>query len=201
MDESKLETLKNNILNSKLEFDKLKKDKKVMRFLSLSSYLYNAKEELVKLKLDVETNKMKTCNHILVINGYITDNDPHKGNSYETAYECIKCGLDGRIQEEYAHLYSDLERRMLSIYQSYYWNNAFSTFNRINVYFRNFDLAKFIYQRILSTYKELSKNTKVSDNIISKYFESIYDSIESEYKKDDFNAEDSIKIIKKIMDL
>lgn len=190
------ERLKFIINNEKKELDKIKQNKYVISYIAITEELNNNFNRLNAIELEIEKEQYKTCNHIfVVVANYLVDIDPHKGETYQSCYGCIKCGLDGKKKPKHLQLTKKESVREIIIGRAYLDSLLEKRGITLRFNCNNFVLAKLIYQRILSNYPELSSKTLVSDEIVLKYFENIYKEIEKSISSKEKSIDEEIDMI------
>jgi len=125
----RLENLKNEYLEIVKELEPLRENETVKRFIELSNKESNIKYNLKRLSLDVEVEKMKSCNHLFIIGHRDSYFDGHKSVTDTYPY-CVKCGLDAKYIDRDTFNYKflkPLEQEMANVYRSHgngtYWKH------------------------------------------------------------------------------
>lgn len=124
-----LENLKNEYLEIVKELEPLKENEIVKRFIELSNKESNIKYQLKRLPLDIEVEKMKSCNHLFIIGHRDSYFDGHKSVTDTYPY-CVKCGLDAKYIDRDTFSYeflTPLQKQMIYIYRNgckgIYWKH------------------------------------------------------------------------------
>lgn len=125
----RLENLKNEYLEIVKELGPLRENEIVKRFIGLSNKESNIKYNLKRLSLDIEVEKMKSCNHLFIIGYEDSYFDGHKTVTDRYPY-CVKCGLDAKYIDRDTFNYkflTPLEQEMVNVYRSHgngtYWRH------------------------------------------------------------------------------
>lgn len=125
----RLENLKKEYLETVKELEPLRENEIVKRFIGLSNKESNIKYNLKRLSLDIEVEKMKSCNHLFIIGYEDSYFDGHKTVTDRYPY-CVKCGLDAKYIDRDTFNYkflTPLEQEMANVYRSHgngtYWRH------------------------------------------------------------------------------
>lgn len=126
---ARLEDLKKEYLEIEAELGTLRKNKTIKRFIELSNRESNIKYNLKQLPLDIEVEKMKSCNHLFIIGHRDSYFDGHK-TVVDTYPYCVKCGLDAKYIDRDTFRYeflTPLQKQMINIYRNsekgIYWKH------------------------------------------------------------------------------
>lgn len=125
----RLENLKNEYLEIVKELEPLRENEIVKRFIELSNKESNIKYQLKRLSLEIEREKIKSCNHLFIIGYEDSYFDGHKMVTDRYPY-CVKCGLDSKFIDQDTFRYkllTPLEQEMANLYRTHgngtYWRH------------------------------------------------------------------------------
>lgn len=125
----RLENLKKEQSEVETELIQLRENELIKRYIELCNKESSITYKFKKMSLDIDTEIMKSCNHLFIIGHRDSYFDGHKSVTDTYPY-CVKCGLDAKYIDRDTFSYeflTPLQKQMINIYRNgckgIYWKH------------------------------------------------------------------------------